>query len=102
VAAFRRSWLVGFTVAIGKRLATAEDRARADAGTGVTGPSVELVLADRSAIVDRQVEQAYPNLRTARPRRLQGSGHDGGYAAGLRADLGGAKLTGARANALSR
>jgi hypothetical protein len=87
-AAFRRSWLVGFTHAVGKRLTRAEREASSQAETQ-SGPSVALVLADRGTKVDRRVEETYPRLRAAPPRRLQGSGIAGGYAAGERADLGG-------------
>lgn len=86
-AAFRRTWLIGFAQAIGHRLREAERQAEASA-TSATGPSVALVLADRRQIVDRRVSEQYPELRTAPPRRLMGSGLSGGYAAGRRADLG--------------
>jgi Protein of unknown function (DUF2786) len=94
VAAFRRSWLVGFTHAVGRRLSEAEQRAASQAAAVSTGPSVALVLADRGRLVDRRVEEAYPRLRSSPPRRLQGSGMEGGYAAGQRADLGGTRLNG--------
>lgn len=98
-AAFRRSWLVGFTQAVGARLRAAERHAEEEAarrtgpgGSGGSGTSVALVLADRSAQVDRRVAEAYPRLGTAPPRRLLGSGRAGGYAAGQRADLGAVRL----------
>jgi hypothetical protein len=91
VAAFRRSWLAGFTIAVGQRLRQAEERARAGPDIA-SGPSVALVLADRGDRVDRRVEEIYPRLRASSPRRLVGSGRDGGYAAGQRADLGGTGL----------
>jgi hypothetical protein len=87
IAAFRRSWLVGFAFAVGERLRLAEQRAQAAPDVG-GGPSVALVLADRSDRVDRRVEEVYPRLRISPPRRLVGSGMDGGFAAGQRADLG--------------
>lgn len=91
VAAFRRSWLVGFTQAVGKRLLEAERRAAATDDAG-DGPSMALVLADRGDRVDRRVTEFYPRLGRAAPRRLMGSGRRSGYAAGERADLGGARL----------
>lgn len=91
-AAFRRSWLVGFTSAVGRRLAAAERRASSEAESVSAGPSVALVLADRGAQVDRRVDESYPSLRSSAPRRLQGSGLAGGYAAGERADLGGVRV----------
>lgn len=102
VAAFRRSWLAGFTAAIAARLAEAEERAsraaegRApggrpddDGSRGGSRPSVALVLADRSAAVTLAVEERYPRLRKSSGRRLSGSGAHSGWSAGQRADLGG-------------
>lgn len=88
-AAFRRSWLAGFTAAVNARLQEAEATAVADA----PGPSTALVLVDRSDRVERRMAQAYPRLRTAGPRRLAGGGLHHGYAAGRTADLGGPRLT---------
>lgn len=90
VAAFRRSWLAGFTAAVATRLAEAERAAAAAAETrfAATGSSSSLVLADRSALVQQAMADAYPQLRTARPRRLSGSGDRDGWLAGQRADLG--------------
>jgi hypothetical protein len=88
VAAFRRSWLAGFTHAVGQRLREAERRAATFASAASAGASVALVLADRGRVVERRVAEAYPHLRSSPPRRLIGSGHAGGYAAGQRADLG--------------
>jgi hypothetical protein len=99
-AAFRRSWLVGFTYAVATRLREAEQRAASQAPT--VGPSVALVLADRGDRVDRRVEETYPKLRQSAPRRLQGSGLEGGYDAGQRADLGGTQLQRRAPNRLAR
>ncbi|TWH67682.1 uncharacterized protein DUF2786 [Micromonospora olivasterospora] len=84
-AAFRRSWLAGFAQVVGARLRDAEASAVADVG----GPSVALVLADRSDRVQRRVAEVYPRLRSAAPRRLAGTGFRSGAAAGHRAELGG-------------
>ncbi len=99
VAAYRRSWLAGFTTAIGRRLAEAERRAReaaAPRGTeqapGTPDPGgrvLALVLADRTAQVNRATSTAYPFLRSAPRRSLSGSGGTSGYAAEQRADLAG-------------
>lgn len=101
-AAFRRSWLAGFTMAIGTRLAEAERRAVRDAeaaaaGGGAAqdaaqGRSVSLVLADRDSVVARALTEHYPRLREASGRRLSGGGVADGWDAGQRADLGGARL----------
>lgn len=100
-AAFRRSWLAGFTQAVGNRLSDAERRAAQEA-TPRSGTSVALVLADRGGRVDRRVAEAYPRLGMAPPRRLAGSGASGGYAAGQEADLGGIRLGRATAGHLGR
>ncbi|HEY7224301.1 MAG TPA: DUF2786 domain-containing protein [Micromonosporaceae bacterium] len=92
VATFRRSWLAGFTEAVGRRLREAERRATAQAQAPSTGPSMDLVLADRGDRVARRVAEVYPRLATSQPRRLMGSGVGDGYAAGQRADLGGSRL----------
>ncbi|KQZ75361.1 DUF2786 domain-containing protein [Nocardioides sp. Root151] len=93
-AAFRRSWLAGFRLAISRRLETAERLAETGAAgrAAAAGRSMGLVLADRSLDVARAVTDTYPRLGTARPRQLSGSGLPGGYAAGQRADLGGSRL----------
>jgi hypothetical protein len=102
VAAYRRSWMLGFAYTIQQRLISAEraaaeraESARADSvrhHDAAPGPSVSLVLADRAAIVDGAVAAAYPRLRTAPGRLLSGSGSAAGAAAARRADLGGQRL----------
>ena len=100
VAAFRRSWLAGFTYAVVNRLAAAERKAEREADVGAEstttpGPSrasVALVLADRSVVVEDALAQEYPRLRTGRRRTLSGSGMADGWSAGHRADIGGARL----------
>lgn len=93
-AAFRRSWLAGYRVAIGDRLRAAEERAAREAAPRfrASGREASLVLADRSAEVDVALREEYPHLRTARPRQLSGSGARDGWSAGQRADLGGERL----------
>jgi hypothetical protein len=86
-AAFRRSWLAGFTEAIRLRLTATEKAAVADA------PGADLVLVDRTELVDRRRDETYPRLTRLGPRRLAGSGRRQGYAAGRTADLGGTGLT---------
>ncbi|MGA5305489.1 DUF2786 domain-containing protein [Nucisporomicrobium flavum] len=84
-AAFRRSWLVGFTEAIRARLTATEQAAAASA------PGAELVLVDRTVAVERRRDETYPKLARLGPRRLAGSGRGQGYAAGRTADLGGSR-----------
>lgn len=96
VAAFRRSWLRGFSEAVRTRLAAAE-RTAARAGEPdfeARGTTSTLVLADRRVAVEHARDEAYPHLRAASRRSLSGSGAVGGWHAGQRADLGGARLGG--------
>ena len=93
-AAYRRSWLSGFTTAVGRRLELAERAAAEQAEDSFTasGTSTALVLADRSAAVEAARDATYPDLQAASARRLSGSGRAQGWAAGQRADLGSARL----------
>jgi hypothetical protein len=96
VAAFRRSWLAGFTRAIVRRLADAEQRAQAGAESRSdpgADHSLALVLADRSGAVEDALTRQYPRLQSGRRRSLSGSGMAEGWAAGQRADIGGSRLT---------
>lgn len=95
VAAYRRSWLTGFTRAVARRLADSEARAETaaqDDAAGPAGRSMSLVLADRSVAVRSALESEYPHLRKAQARMLSGSGGHSGYLAGQRADLGGTRV----------
>ncbi|HET8982467.1 MAG TPA: DUF2786 domain-containing protein [Pedococcus sp.] len=95
LAAYRRSWLAGFTAAVVHRLRESEDRAEKTARASASAPagrSVALVLADRSVAVRSALEGEYPHLRKAQARSLSGSGGRSGYLAGQRADLGGSSV----------
>jgi hypothetical protein len=97
LAAYRRSWLAGFTSAVVRRLLESEERAARDAEVAMddqapTSRSVSLVLADRSVAVRSARDREYPHLRTASARTLSGSGGRSGYLAGQRADLGGTRV----------
>jgi len=98
VRAWRRSWLLGFVAAVVARVKAAEDRATATASAddGHNGPSTALVLADRSLVIRRNVEQAYPVTRQARVT-YTGNGYRDGYAKGQQADIGHSKLGGKKA-----
>jgi Protein of unknown function (DUF2786) len=90
--AWRRSWLLGFVSAVVARVKAAEDRAAATSSTREhAGPSTALVLADRSVVIRRNVEDAYPVTRQARVT-YTGNGYRDGYAKGQQADIGHAKL----------
>jgi len=90
LAAYRRTWWLGFASAIATRLAEAETAAAraSEPAFAAAGSSAALVLADRTAVAERSAAEAYPRLREARPRYLSGGGVVDGRAAGHRADLG--------------
>ena len=93
LAAYRRSWLAGFTGAVVSRLRGTEEGARRLAEEEPQdGRPVSLVLADRSVAVRAAVEQEYPRLRRGQSRSLSGSGGMSGYRAGERADLDGTRV----------
>lgn len=98
VAAYRRSWLAGFTSGIADRLREAQQRAEEEARRAHestadgSARSVALLLADRSAQVDAALHEAFPVLTEAQPRRLSGFGGFDGYDAGRRADIGGTRV----------
>ncbi|MGI9578076.1 MAG: DUF2786 domain-containing protein [Microthrixaceae bacterium] len=99
-AAWRRSFVSGFTWRVSERLHEANKAQASDAERGAVrrtdrGTSVALALIERQDAVDDEVSRRYPYLRT---RRMDGgSSHDGhraGRAAGNRAGLGDAALRG--------
>lgn len=92
VAAYRRSWMFGFNDTIRQRLEAAEKKATEEATTTTTGTGMELVLADRNAMVAAAVAAQYPKLSFGKPRTLTGSGYSSGKAAGQRADLGSTRI----------
>jgi hypothetical protein len=105
--AWRRSWMLGFCTAVVTRVRAAEEAAVASAsGSGSSpgsagGRSAELVLADRSLVVRRQVAAAYPRLRKTRVT-YSGGGYGDGYREGQKADIGSTKLRSRSAGALGR
>jgi hypothetical protein len=101
--AWRRSWLLGFATAVIARVREAEHGAVLAATDREThgGERAAVVLADRSLIIRRQVEDAYPVTRRARVT-YSGNGYRDGYAQGQRADIGTARVSGARGRSLTR
>ncbi|GEL26497.1 hypothetical protein PSU4_54510 [Pseudonocardia sulfidoxydans NBRC 16205] len=87
VAAYRRSWLLGFAAQVHERLTAAEQAAACIPGGGAA-----LVLADRSVAVEQAFAAAYPHLVTARRSVHSGSGFGAGALAASAADLGGPRL----------
>jgi hypothetical protein len=102
VRAWRRSWLLGFVAAVVARVKAAEDRAAASSSAAEhTGPSTALVLADRSVVIRRNMEQAYPVTRQARVT-YTGNGYRDGYAKGQQADVGATRVGAAGSRELRR
>ena len=93
VRAWRRSWLLGYTSAVVARVRTAEEHAAGDADGARNGggPGTAVVLADRSLVIRRHAQQAYPHTRKTRVT-YTGSGYGSGFAEGQRADIGGKRL----------
>jgi hypothetical protein len=95
-AAFRRSWWVGFAVAVNARLeqANREAESRADrrhenrARGNSDSSSVALVLAHRADEIEEAVAEVYPKVQRGRQRRLSGGGRAEGYRSGQRVDMG--------------
>jgi uncharacterized protein DUF2786 len=92
--AWRRSWLLGYATAVIARVRTAEHGAvtQATRPDSAAGERTALVLADRSQVIRRKVEQAYPVTRKARVT-YSGSGYRDGYVQGQRADIGTTRLS---------
>ena len=99
--AWRRSWLLGFCTAVITRVRAAEQAAAGQVSGSEAGASsrTALVLADRSLVIRRNAEQAYPQTRRTR-LSYSGSGYGDGYARGQRADIGGSRLARGRGRAL--
>lgn len=94
--AYKRSWMLGFIREVTARIGAAQraaseaaDQGTATGATGTAGRSVELVLADRSAVVGVRLNERYPKLGKARPTKFKGTGYWQGVADGRIADIGG-------------
>ena len=100
--AWRRSWLLGFATAVVSRVRAAEHAAASQATSRAASQSsrTAMVLADRSLVIRRHAEQAYPLTRTAR-LTYSGTGYRDGYAQGQRADIGRGRVVQPQPRALS-
>jgi hypothetical protein len=103
VAAWRRSFIAGFSTSVAQRLAAdraaaATDRRGSGDPTPRRGASTALVLADRAHAVDDEFRRLHPHLRQMRiGNGSSRAGHQAGSSAGRRADLGARRLHGQRA-----
>lgn len=80
---FRRAFYVGFGSGVATKL---RDRV-AEVTEQVRGTGAELVLMDRTALVQTEFDRRFPNLRPARATALDHDGYHTGHAAGRHADL---------------
>lgn len=89
---YRKSWMTGFAHAIGQRLRRAQKRATEEAA-----PGTDLVLFDRSKLVEAACDTEYPKVSKAVVKRTgRGSGAAAGYDAGMRASLSETQIGGLR------
>jgi hypothetical protein len=82
------------------RAAEQEATYRATAPEARSGSRTALVLADRSLVIRRNIEQAYPVTRKSQ-MTYSGNGYGAGYTQGQRADIGTARLRRGSARALT-
>lgn len=81
IRTYRRGWLHGYAHAIYRRLNATREQDISNSGVGT-----DLVLADRSKLVEARQAVFYPTVKTIK-RRLSGPGQDAGRWAGERANL---------------
>ncbi|MFL0579606.1 DUF2786 domain-containing protein [Dietzia sp. 179-F 9C3 NHS] len=91
--AHRKSFMAGFTLEVGERLAAAERTAMSDSGDS-TG--VEVVLASDADRAAAEFRRQFPNVRNSRPRRYVDTGIEEGRAAAADVDLGQTRVGGNR------
>ena len=83
---FRSTFLVAFASRIGERLAEVV-HASASEAEAEFGTALVLMLNQREAEVDEAVTQAFPKMKTVRPRMSNAAGWHAGRAAGDKASL---------------
>jgi hypothetical protein len=95
--AWRNTFIQGYAARIGERLRAARRRAT-DEATETHGAGVAIVLADRSAMVQRRYNEMFPKTTTKRSSagRSWGSGWGLGSEAANKADLGKPRVGGSR------
>jgi multidrug resistance efflux pump len=102
VRAWNRSYLLGWVTAVITRARTAYATAQKEAEAERTsGPSTELVLADRSAQIAAELRSAYPTTRRTRIT-YSGRGYGQGHGDGQRANIHDRSGVGAGSRAIGR
>ena len=92
---FRRSFLVGFSNVIERRLSEVARDARAAADRD-SGGTVLPVLMSRRSDVDRELREQFPNTKKLETSVSNAQGIEAGVHAGRRADIGSTRVRGAR------
>jgi len=95
---FNSSWVQGFVYEVSKRVKEAAARAKVDVRNSASGSGMDLVLADRHTAVIHAVTNRFPFLRNTSSSTSVSSvaGYNAGKSAGARADIGNARISGAR------
>ena len=92
IRAFRHAFLLGYANVVTDRVRLAQQRA-VDDETSASGTSTALVLANRSADVDRVVDEMFPRLGRLRTSVSDGGGLRAGRSAGSTADIAASRST---------
>ncbi len=90
---FRRSFLIGFSNVIDRRLSESAERAASVADTA-HGGSVLPVLASRRDEVSQEMAEQFPNVKTLQTSVSNHEGIRAGVTAGHRADIGTTRMRG--------
>lgn len=98
---YKRSWWNGYVASLHQRFIAAKKSAATENDSSLTSTGTELMLRDKSALVDQKIAETHGRLRHTKSRGTTGSGYSSGRAAGQRADIGGQKLSG-RSRAIDR
>jgi len=88
VTTYRKSWFVGFAIAIRDRFREMEREMVQGTGCEPVGRSTELVLRDRVAMVDDAFNDLFPDADCRTIHARSRAGHSSGYDTGQRADMG--------------
>jgi hypothetical protein len=92
---FNNSFIVGYVLTVNRRIKEAARRAKEDIQKTHEGSGMELVLVNKATIVKNLMRDVYPGLRYSRASFSNGSdaGYGAGSAAGMRADIGGSRIS---------
>lgn len=93
---FNASWIDGFVYMVVDRVRDSARRAKEDV-RHTYGTSMDVALRDRAGLVNVEVRKIFPSLRpTGGSTSTSSAGYNAGRAAGSHADIGNARISGAR------